>query len=128
MIYTLSIIIYILVMDEGVEEILKGKNITVEQLERYLNSKLFKKWRAYRGLGQGIEQLKENDLIFNQLVQGILRRVSRVKSEETVKEILDAFVEEVESHTELLGEKEEVETVSFKNDVEEVDAQDPYEA
>ena len=59
---------------------------TVEELKEegilddVVNSKMVQKYLAYRDLTNGIDSLKEDDVMYNQLVQGI---VDRVKLKET---------------------------------------------
>lgn len=81
--------------------------LSEEELKEFVNSPLFQRYRAYKGLAQGIEQLEEDDVMFNQLIKGILRRVTRVQSEETIETILSAFVEEVKEATEMAVDSEE---------------------
>lgn len=76
-----------------------------DELQGILNSKMVQKYLAYRDLTDGIEALKEDDVMYNQLIQGIEDRV-RVK-EGTVKSVISAFVKEVETNTEALETAED---------------------
>lgn len=76
-----------------------------DQLEEILNSKMLQKYLAYRDLASGIEALKEDDVMYEQLIKGIEDRV-RVK-ESTVKSVLSAFVKEVETNTTALEQADD---------------------
>lgn len=83
-----------------------------DELRRFVESTLFRKWYAYRSLTDGIEALKEDDALYESLVEGVKRRQGRVNSRETIEEVLDALVAEVEDNTEVLepvGDEEESE-------------------
>lgn len=88
-------------MPTSVED-LKEKGL----LEDVVNSKMVQKYLAYRDLAEGIEALKEDDVMYDQLIQGINDRYGRV-SEDTIREVLKNFVDEVESNTEALKSGEE---------------------
>lgn len=73
------------------------------ELDSILNSKMVQKYLAYRDLASGIDALKADDeVMYDQLVKGIEGRV-RVK-ESTVRSVLEAFVEEIETNTTALEE------------------------
>lgn len=76
-----------------------------EQLEEILNSKMVQKYLAYRDLASGIEALKEDDVMYDQLIKGIEDKV-RVK-EGTVRDVLDKFVKEIETNTTALESTDE---------------------
>lgn len=77
-----------------------------DQLEDILNSKMVQKYLAYRDLASGIQALKEDDVMYTQLIQGINDRYGRV-NKETIKEVLKAFVTEVETNTTALEPADE---------------------
>lgn len=77
-----------------------------EEVEEIINSKMVQKYIAYRELASGINSLKDDSVMYEQLVQGIHNRYSRV-NEETIKQVLEKFVDEVESNTEALKSVEE---------------------
>lgn len=82
------------------------------ELEQILNSKMVQKYLAYRDLASGIEALKEDDVMYDQLIQGIEDRYGRV-SKDTIRDVLEAFVDEVETNTTALegvGDEEEEDT------------------
>lgn len=74
-----------------------------EEVQAVLNTSAFQKAVKYRRLAQGIEVLEENDAIYNQLVSTITSRHGQVRSESTVEEVLDLYVEEVKAYTEVHG-------------------------
>ena len=74
-----------------------------EEVEAVLNTSAFQKALKYRRLAQGIEVLEENDAIYSQLVSTITSRHGQVRSESSVEEVLDLFVEEVKTYTEDLS-------------------------
>lgn len=76
-----------------------------EEINQILNSKMVQKFLAYRELASGIEALKQDDVMYEQLLKGIEDRV-RVKKK-TVKSVLEAFVTEVETNTNALEKVEE---------------------
>lgn len=78
------------------------EDLDEDELRRFVDSTLFRKWYAYRSLTDGIEALKEDDALYESLVEGVKRRQTRVNSRESVESILDALVAEVEDNTEVL--------------------------
>jgi len=78
-----------------------------EEKEKFFNSKLFQKYHSYKSLTDGIRTLKENDVMYDNLIAGIQNRMGRNLSDQTVENVLDALVEEVEDHTELVEKEEE---------------------
>lgn len=85
------------------------EDLSEEKRKKYFNSKLFQKYHAYQSLTDGIETVKENDVMFDNLIAGIEGRMSRNLAEDTIKSVLDALVEEVEEHTEVIEEDEDEE-------------------
>lgn len=76
-----------------------------DQLEEILKSKMVQKYLAYRDLASGIQALKEDDVMYDQLIKSIEDKV-RVK-EATVRDVLDKFVKEVETNTTALEQTDE---------------------
>ncbi|MDY6788832.1 MAG: hypothetical protein SVV03_02605 [Candidatus Nanohaloarchaea archaeon] len=85
------------------------EDLDEDQLEEILNSKMVQKYLAYRDLASGIEALKEDDVMYDQLVKGIEDKV-RVK-EGTVRNVLKAFVKEIETNTTALEQAEDNESL-----------------
>ncbi len=65
----------------------------------------FQKAIKYRRLADGLDVLKSEDAIYDKLVTGILSRQSSVRSRDTIEEILDAFVEEVENYVDIVDQE-----------------------
>lgn len=82
----------------------KYEELSEEEREKFFNSKLFQKYYSYRSLSEGIETIKNDDVMYRQLVNGILGRVSQLSSSKSVKQVLDALVKEIEEHTELVDD------------------------
>ena len=70
-----------------------------DEIEAVLQTSAFQKALKYRRLAQGIEVLEEDDAIYNQLVATITDRHSSVSTSSSVEEVLDLFVEEVQTYT-----------------------------
>lgn len=85
----------------------KISEFSEEDVKRFMQSKLFKKWDAYRSLAKGISTLKEDNVIYRQLLDGVTRRVGKL-SQDSVEKVLTAFVEEVGEHIELVEEDRDV--------------------
>ena len=79
-------------------------DLTDEQIERILNSALFQKGLAYSRLADGIEVLEEEDEIFESMVSSITKQHSSVSTEDSVREVLKLFREEVSTFTDPLVE------------------------
>ena len=73
--------------------------------EKFFRSKMFSKYVRSLHLKKGIESLKEEDVVFDQMVEDIKNRSSRVQSSATVKEILNCLVYTVEDHVGLVDEE-----------------------
>jgi hypothetical protein len=82
-------------------------------LEDVVNSKMVQKYLAYRDLADGIEALKEDDVMYNQLIQGIKNRYSKL-NEKTIRRVIEEFVNEVESNTAVLKSAEDDEEYTGK--------------
>lgn len=81
-------------------------DLTEEQLDQILNSKIVQKYVAYRSLTDGVEALKEDEgLMYENFIDGVHRRVGRL-ARDTVEEVLDAVIAEVEDNTEFVEEAE----------------------
>ena len=79
-------------------------DLTDEQIEAVLNSKGFQKMLAYSRLADGIDVLEDEDEIFESMVNTIAKQHSSVGTEDSVREVLDLFREEVSTFTEPLVE------------------------
>lgn len=77
-------------------------DLTEEQIKRVLRMRGFQKMLAYGKLADGIEVLGEEDKMFDSLVTTITKQHSQVRSEDSVREFFDLFVQEVETFTEPL--------------------------
>ena len=78
-----------------------------DELESIINSKMVQKYLAYRKLTDGINSIKDDDVMYTQLVQGVQDRVGQNLAERTVRDVLDSLVQEVESNTEALEQVED---------------------
>lgn len=76
---------------------LKPEKLSDERLEEIINSKMVQKYLAYEELASGINALKDDDVMFDQLLEGIESKVHVKKS--TVETVRNAFVSEVETNT-----------------------------
>jgi hypothetical protein len=87
---------------------MKPEDLTESQLDRILNSKIVQKYVAYRSLTDGIQALKDDGAMFDTFVDGVHRRegVSRL-SRDTVVDVIDAMVAEVEDNTAFIEESDE---------------------
>ena len=87
---------------------MKPEDLTETQLEQVLNSKIVQKYVAYRSLTDGIQALKDDGAMFDTFVDGVHRRegVSRL-SRDTVVDVINAMVAEVEDNTAFIEEGEE---------------------
>lgn len=77
-------------------------DLTDEQIERIVNSRGFQKMLAYSRLAEGIGVLREQDEIYDSMVEAIRKQHSNVGSRNSVEEFFDLFVTEVEAFTEPL--------------------------
>ena len=78
------------------------EDLTDEQIERVLNSRGFQKMLAYSRLADGIDVLEEEDEIFESMVNTSTKQHSQVRSEASIREVLDLFQQEVATFTEPL--------------------------
>ena len=78
------------------------EDLTDEQIEQVLNSRGFQKMLAYQRLADGIAVLEEEDEIFESMVNTITKQHSQVRSQSSIREVLDLFQKEVETFTEPL--------------------------
>lgn len=83
------------------------RDFTDEEVERFMASKLFRKYNGYRSLTDGINALREDDALYTSLVEGVKRRQSAVRSSDSIEAVLDALVEEVEDSTEFIEPPED---------------------
>lgn len=77
-------------------------DLTDEQIERVINSRLFQKGLAYSKLAEGISVLEDEDEIFDSMVQAITKQHSNIRSESSTREVLRLFRDEIETFTEPL--------------------------
>ena len=75
-------------------------DLTDEQIEQVLSMRGFQKMLAYGRLADGIEVLEEEDQMYDSMVSSITKQHGQVRSEESVREVLQLFREEVETFTE----------------------------
>lgn len=89
-----------------------------EEIEAVLNTRMFQKAMAYRRLAAGIEVLEDEDQVFQSLVTTITKQHTQVRSEDSVREFFDLFRQEVETFTEQLAEEDDTGTTAdLRNDV-----------
>lgn len=74
-----------------------------EEIEAVLNTRMFQKALAYRRLADGIEVLEDEDQVFESLVTSITKQHSQVRSQPSTREFFRLFREEVETFTEELA-------------------------
>jgi hypothetical protein len=75
-------------------------DLTEEQKKRIVQTRGFQKMLAYTKLADGIEVLEEQDAIFDSMVTSITEKHSQVRSEESVEQFFELFIEEVKTYTE----------------------------
>jgi transposase-like protein len=88
--------------DGGHDRRLSVEDLTDEQIEAVLNTRGFRKMLAYQKLAEGVSVLADRDEIYESLVTSITNQHGSVRSEESVREVLDLFRKEVETFTEPL--------------------------
>jgi len=86
---------------------LSTDDLTDEQIEAILNTRGFRKMLAYQRLAEGIQVLADEDEIYDSLVTSITKQHSQVRSEQSVRDVLDLFRREVETFTEPLVDAED---------------------
>lgn len=89
------------------------ESLSEDQKREFFNSKLFQKYHSYKSLTDGIQTLQENDVMYDNLVAGIQGRLSRNLAEDTVRDVLQELVNEVEEHTELVESEDEDEESDY---------------
>jgi len=77
-------------------------DLSEEQVEAILNTRGFRKMVAYSRLADGIKVLRDEDEIYDSLVTSITKQHSQLRSEQSVRDVLDLFRQEVEAFTEPL--------------------------
>lgn len=77
-------------------------DLTDEQIERIVNSHIFQKGLAYSRLAEGISVLEDEDEIFDSMVATITKQHSQIRSEQSVRDVLRLFRDEVQTFTEPL--------------------------
>jgi len=98
-------------------------DLTDEQIERVLNSKGFQKMLAYSKLADGIDVLEEEDEIFESMVNTITKQHTSVSTEDSVREVLSLFRDEVSTFTEPLVDDENGDGMQ-SSDLEEIYVED----
>lgn len=88
-------------------ERLSVDDLTEEEIEAVLNTRGFRKMLAYQRLAEGIQVLADEDEIYDSLVTSILKQHSTVQSEDSIRQVLRLFREEVETFTEPLVNSED---------------------
>jgi len=88
---------------------LSTDDLTDEQIEAILNTRGFRKMLAYQRLAEGIQVLADEDEIYDSLVTSITKQHSQIRSEQSVRDVLDLFRREVETFTEPLVDAEDPE-------------------
>jgi hypothetical protein len=83
------------------------EDLTEDEIRRVVESEFFQKGVKYRRLADGLEVLEDDGVMYDKLVTGILSRQSRIQSRETVEQVLEAFVEEVEHYVDVVEEDEQ---------------------
>lgn len=81
--------------------------LSEEEIETIVNTRMFQKALAYRRLADGIEVLEDEDQVFESLVASITKQHSQVRSEDSTREFFRLFRQEVETFTEELVDDEE---------------------
>lgn len=90
------------------------------EFERVVNTSIFRRALAYKRLADGIEALKEDDEMFDQLCRDVNAEAgSRVKVDTTRRQ-LEAFVSVVERYTQLVDDDGDVDVPVDANDVADV--------
>jgi uncharacterized membrane-anchored protein len=103
---------------------LSTDDLTDEQIEAILNTRGFRKMLAYQRLAEGVQVLADEDEIYDSLVSSITKQHSQIRSESSVRDVLDLFREEVETFTEpLVGDdgEQDVELDDLITDEEEAE-------
>jgi len=77
-----------------------------EEIEAVVNTRMFQKAMAYRRLADGIEILEDEDQVFESLVTSITKQHSQVRSQESTREFFRLFRKEVETFTSELTDEE----------------------
>jgi hypothetical protein len=88
-----------------------------EEIEAVLNTRMFQKAMAYRRLADGIEVLEDEDQVFESLVTSITKQHSQVRSQDSTREFFRLFHEEVETFTEELAEEDNGESTDSLRDL-----------
>ncbi|MDG5775944.1 hypothetical protein VB773_14150 [Haloarculaceae archaeon H-GB2-1] len=81
--------------------------LTADEIEQIVNTRMFQKALAYRRLADGIEVLADEDQVFDSLVTSITKQHSQVRSEDSTREFFQLFRQEVETFTEELTAEDE---------------------
>lgn len=88
-------------------------DLSDEQIEAILNTRGFRKMLAYSRLAEGITVLREEDEVYDSLVTNITKQHSQIRSEQSVRDVLDLFRQEIEAFTKPLVDEEGDEQVDI---------------
>jgi len=92
-----------LVTDGGIDT----DELSAEEIEAVVNTRMFQKALAYRRLADGISVLEDEDQVFESLVNSITNQHSSVTTAGSTREFFRLFREEVETFTEELTDEDE---------------------
>jgi hypothetical protein len=81
--------------------------LSEEEIDAVVNTRMFQKALAYRRLADGIGVLEDEDQLFESLVTSITKQHSSVTTEASTREFFRLFREEVETFTEELTDEDE---------------------
>lgn len=96
-------------------------SLTDEQIENVIRTPIFQKGLAYSKLADGIGVLREEDEIYQSMVNSIAAQHGSITTEASVAEVLELFCDEVETFTQPL-----VEDDSEDGDVDAGELEDLY--
>jgi len=83
-------------------------DLTNDQIEAIVNSRGFQKMLAYNKLAEGVEVLRDQDEIFDSMVESIRKQHTTVNSSDSIRQFFDLFLSEVEAFTKpLVGDSDE---------------------
>lgn len=81
--------------------------LSEEEIDAVVNTRMFQKALAYRRLADGISVLEDEDQVFESLVTSITKQHSSVTTDGSTREFFRLFREEVETFTEELTDEDE---------------------
>jgi len=80
--------------------------LSEDEIEAVVNTKMFQKALAYRRLSDGIDVLEDEGQVFESMVNAITKQHSQVRSEDSTREFFRLFKDEVETFTEEMESEE----------------------